>query len=155
MRRPRTSGRQLWRKQNYEYARQRLVTLMVKQTIGNYQSYILEAGDMVVIMGEVDQHVSLLKELGFDKHPETKEYVGTGACLYRMSPDRFYDLFSCRSGEPELVAQATDQEKFYQIDSLPVVEEDDAGNTRITQITALDFETRKFIDEGVSNFRVG
>jgi len=125
------------------------------QKIGQYDSFILEADDMVVVMGKVEEHAAFLTEAGFEAHPDTKEYVGTGANLYALSPSRFYDLFSSRQGEPELIAQATDQEKFYQIDSLPVVKESAGGVQRITQITALDFETRAFIDQGVQNFRVG
>ena len=129
---------------------------MIKQKIGQYHSYVLEPDDVVVVMGDVVRYRELLVGLGFEEHPETKEYVGTGSHLYAMAPDAFYDLFSNRTGEPELVAQATDGEKFFRIDALPVVEaEAEEGVSRITQITALDFETRTFIDEGVSKFRVG
>ena len=55
----------------------------------------------------------------FEEHPETGEWVGAGASLYAMPPDVFFDLFGGQSGgEPELAAQATDGEAFYQIEPL-------------------------------------
>jgi hypothetical protein len=118
---------------------------VIHQKIGSYDSYTLEAGDMVVVMGDVAGHRELLAGAGFEEHPQTKEYVGSGANLYALAPDAYYDL----------VAQATDGERFYQVDALPLVERGEDGVDRITRLTALDFETRKFIEEGVSNFRVG
>ena len=128
---------------------------MIQQQIGKYVCFVLEPADIVVVMGELETHRRFLEGLGFEEHPETKEFVGTGTNLYAMSPDDFFDRFSSRDGgEPVLVAQATDGEAFYQIDGLPLVEEKD-GNPVITKIHALDVETRAFIEEGISNFRVG
>ena len=129
---------------------------MIKQKIGKYQSFILEREDMVVVMGEVAKHREFLEGLGFEEHAEMREWVGTGAGLYAMDPDIFFDLLSGqKGGEPVLRAQATDGENVFQIDGLPVVEEDGAGKRTIARITALDLETRTFIDEGVAKFRVG
>ena len=129
---------------------------MILQEIGKYRSYVLERGDMVVVMGQVKRHRELLRGLGFEEHPETGDWVGAGAGLYAMPPDLFFELFGGRTGgEPELAAQAADGEAFYQIDALPLVEEDAAGRPAIARITALDLETRAFIEEGVAKFRVG
>ena len=129
---------------------------MVKREIGRYRSFILEEDDLVVVMGEVDKHRELLQRLGFEQHSETQEWVGKGANLYAMDPDVFFDCFGAqKGGEPELSAQATDGEDFYRVDGLPLAEEDEAGKRTIARITALDMETRTFIDEGVTNFRVG
>ncbi len=128
---------------------------MIQQKIGKYVCFILEPGDIVVVMGKLENHRDFLGGLGFEMDPETKEFIGTGANLYAMSPDDFFDRFSSRDGgEPDLVAQATDGEEFYQIDGLPLVEEQN-GKPVITKIHALDVETRTFIEEGISNFRVG
>ena len=64
---------------------------------------------------------------------------------------------SCDFDEPVAwsVAQATDGTRVYQIDGLPQAGEDDAGGAIIEAITALDLETRTFIQEGVANFRAG
>ncbi len=129
---------------------------MIKQEIGKYRSFILEREDMVVVMGEVSKHRAFLDGTGFEEHPETKEWVGTGANLYAIAPDDFFDRFSAQKGVgPELQAQATDGTDFYQIDGLPLVEEDSGGKRYIARITALDLETRTLIDEGMANFRVG
>ena len=129
---------------------------MIEKEIGKYKTYVLEAEDMVVVMGEVAKHAGFLKEAGFEEHPETKEWVGKGAHLYGMDPQTFFDRFSSRTGgDSELTAQATDGQSFYQVDSLPLVEEDEQGRSFIMSIHALDLETRTVIDEGVSNFRVG
>ena len=129
---------------------------MIVREIGKYRSYVLEQDDMVVVMGEVKRSRELLEGLGFEDHLETGEWTGAGAGLYAMSPEVFFDLFGGRNGgEPELAAQATDGEAFYRVDALPLVGEDAGGNAVIDRITALDMETRAFIEEGVSNFRVG
>ena len=129
---------------------------MIVQKIGKYRSFVLEREDVVVVMGQLSRHREFLKHMGFEEHPETVEWVGTGAGLYGMTPDDFFDRFGARGGgEPELVAQATDGEEVFQIDALPLVEEGESGKATIAKIYALDLETRAFIDEGVANFRVG
>ena len=37
---------------------------MILQEIGKYRSYVLERGDMVVVMGQVKRHRELLRGLG-------------------------------------------------------------------------------------------
>ncbi len=129
---------------------------MIKREIGAYQSFILEAEDMVVVMGNLEAYVAFLEAAGFERHPETREFVGKGEYLYALEPEAFFDCFSAKNGpSAELIAQATDGESFYQIDGLPLVEEDVSGKARIARITALDMETKTFIEEGVGNFRVG
>ena len=129
---------------------------MKEKTIGQYKTYVLESDDLVVVMGDVEKHADMLAEHGFEQHSETKEWLGRGHDLYALQPDLIFSLFSGRdSGTAQLSAQATDGKDFYQIDSLPVVEQDPQGKDRITEIHALDMETRTYIDEGVSNFRVG
>ena len=129
---------------------------MIQKTIGKYKTYVLEDEDMVVVLGDVGKHAGFLQEAGLEEHPETREWVGTGADLYRMEPGAFFDRFSSRTGgDPELTAQATDGRSFYQVDPLPLVEEDEQGRPFIASIHALDLETRTVIEEGVSNFRVG
>ena len=129
---------------------------MKMHKVGSYKSFTLEDGDMVVLLGNLEGHKAFLSSSGFQEHPETGEWIGTGAKLYAMQPEAFYNRFSAtQGGDPELVAQATDGKDFYQIDGLPLVEEDEAGKAQITRITALDMETRTLIDEGVANFRVG
>jgi hypothetical protein len=129
---------------------------MKMQKVGNYRCFTLENEDMVVVLGDLKNHTEFLTSSGFREHTETGEWVGTGADLYAMDPESFYEKFSGREGgTPDLEAQATDGEDFYRIDGLPLVEEDEQGNGRITRITALDLKTRTLIDEGVANFRVG
>ncbi len=129
---------------------------MLKTEIGKFQSFVLEETDTVVVMGNVKPHAEYLVRLGFSRHPETGEYVGSGANLYAMAPDDFYDRFSARAGtDPELTAQACDGEDFYQIDGLPLVVENAEGDPYIEGITAVDLETRIYIEQGVANFRVG
>ena len=128
---------------------------MIEQKIGKYRSFVLEKGDMVVVMGEVARHGKILTQAGFSEHPKTGEWVGTGANLYAMRPGDFYDLFSGRNGPSELEAQATDGENFYQIDALPLVEEDADGRPVIAKLHALDLETRTLIASGVANLQVG
>ena len=129
---------------------------MVKREIGKFLSYVLERDDTVVVLGRWEAHASVLAKLGFEQNTETKEWVGTGANLYGMTPGEFYDLFSGGEGKPpQLTAQATDGKEAYQVDGLPVVEQDEAGRDFIAEITAVDLETRAIIDEGVTNFRVG
>ena len=128
---------------------------MIRQEIGRYTSFVLEADDMVVVTGALAEYGAFLETLGFEKHPETGEYVGVGALLYAISPSDFFDRFSTQpGGEADLTAQATDGTAFYQIDGLPLVEERD-GQQKISKIFALNMETRAFIDAGVGNFRVG
>ena len=129
---------------------------MLRREIGKFQSFVLEAGDTVVVMGNLKAHAEFLERFGFSKHPETGEYVGTGANLYAMAPDDFYDRFSARTGaNPELTAQAYDGEDFYHIDGLPLAGVNANGDPDIQGITAVDLETRTYIEQGVANFRVG
>ena len=129
---------------------------MKMQQVGKYKSFVLENDDMVVVLGNVSEHTGFLDSVGFEEHPDTREWVGTGKNLYAMSSEDFYSRFSARhGGDPELEAQATDGTNFYRIDGLPLVEKNNDGLERITRITALDLETRTLIDEGVANFRVG
>ncbi len=129
---------------------------MQKTEIGAYTSYTLERGDVVVLMGDSDGQEERLQGLGFQKDEETREWVGTGASLYEMAPDEFFDLFSGGQGSnPLLTAQATDGENVFQIDGLPVVVPGTDGQGVIEEITAVDVEMRNIIDEGVSNFKVG
>ncbi|MCY3765958.1 MAG: hypothetical protein OXH06_11105 [Gemmatimonadetes bacterium] len=129
---------------------------MKRREIGKFQSFVLEEEDTVVVMGNLKAHADFLAGLGFSRHPDTGEYVGTGANLYAMAPDDFYDRFSARTGaDPELTAQAHDGEDFYQIDGLPLAAVDVNGNPYIEGITAVDIETRVYIEQGVANFRVG
>ncbi len=129
---------------------------MLKREIGKFQSFVLEEGDTVVVMGNLKAHAEFLARLGFSRHPETGEYVGSGANLYAMAPDDFYDRFSARTGtDSELTAQAYDGENFYQIDGLPLAGVNSDGDPCIQSITAVDLETRIYIEQGVANFRVG
>ncbi len=129
---------------------------MREKTIGAYRSFIVEEEDLVVVMGELEKHADLLQESGFELQEETGEWLGKGKHLYALDPDVFFRLFSPRdTGRPDLIAQATDGNDFFQIDSLPVVSPGDDGRDRIEELRALDLETRTFIDEGVSKFRVG
>ena len=129
---------------------------MREKKIGSYKSFIVEPEDLVVIMGNHDQHADLLKESGFEQHEETGEWLGRGKHLYALDPDTFFRLFSARDkGAPDLNAQATDGNDFYQVDSLPFVVKQENGSDRIEELHALNLETRTFIDEGISNFRVG
>ena len=129
---------------------------MKRREIGKFQSFVLEEKDTVVVMGNLKVHADFLTGHGFSRHPETGEYLGTGANLYAMAPDDFYDRFSARTGaDPELTAQAHDGENFYQVDGLPLAAVNAEGEPCIEGITAVDFETRVFIEQGVANFRVG
>lgn len=129
---------------------------MKRREIGRFQSFVLEGEDTVVVMGNLNAHADFLTRCGFSPHPETGEYVGTGANLYAMAPGDFYDRFSARTGaDPELIAQAHDGEDFYQIDGLPLAAVDAEGNPCIEGITAVDIETRVYIEQGIANFRVG
>ena len=129
---------------------------MIKQQIGSYQSFVLELDDMVVVMGNLEAHREFLQSFGFEEHPETKEFVGKGAYLYAMSPEDYFQRFGKGTVEkPDLTAQATDGNAFYQIDGLPLAEQGTDGQDKIVKIYALDFETRTFIEEGVAKFRVG
>jgi len=128
---------------------------MKEKRIGAFRSFVVEADDLVVVMGDVTPHAETLRAVGFEPDPKTREWVGRGRCLYGLDPDRFYRMFSGRdTGTPDLKAQATDGKDFFQVDSLPVVERI-GGNLRIVEIRALDLETRTFIEEGVQNFWVG
>lgn len=112
---------------------------MKKRAIGKFQSFVLESDDTVVLMGNLKAHADFLTRLGFIRHPETGEFVGTGANLYAMAPDDFYDRFSARTGaDPELTAQAHDGEDFYQIDGLPLAAARADGKPYIEAITAVD-----------------
>lgn len=129
---------------------------MREQRIGKYRSYVLDLDDMVVVMCSSAQHRSFLMDAGFKENPDNGEWIGEGRHLYGMDPDVYYRRFgSCGGGQPDLAAQATDGARFYQVDGLPTTEEDDAGRPTIAAITALDLETRTFIQEGVANFRAG
>jgi hypothetical protein len=129
---------------------------MREKSIGSYKSYVVEDEDLVVVMGDLEKHEQFLNEHGFERQEETGEWLGRGKHLYRIDPDVFFHLFSARdTGHPDLSAQATDGKDFYQIDALPIVGECEDGKARIEELRALDLETRTFIDEGVSNFKVG
>lgn len=129
---------------------------MKERQIGSYRSFVVEDEDLVVVMGNLEPHVGLLADSGFERQEETGEWLGRGKHLYALPPDTFFRLFSARdTGSPDLSAQATDGQDFYQIDALPVVDRGEDGVERISELHALDLETRTFIDEGVSNFRVG
>lgn len=129
---------------------------MREKAIGSFHSFIVEDEDLIVVMGEIKKHADLLDRSGFEQHEETGEWLGRGKHLYGLDPDVFFGLFSARdSGSPDLSAQATDGKDFYQVDALPIVSLGEDGAERIEEIYALDLETRTFIDEGVSNFRVG
>ena len=129
---------------------------MLKREIGKFQSFVLEEKDTVVVTGNLKAHAEFLTRLGFSRHPDTGEYVGSGAHLYAMAPDDFYDRFSARTGsDPELTVQAYDGENFYQIDGLPLAAVNADGDPYIQGITAVDIETRIYIEQGVANFRVG
>ena len=97
---------------------------MKMHKVGSYKSFTLEDGDMVVLLGNLEGHKAFLSSSGFQEHPETGEWIGTGAKLYAMQPEAFYNRFSAtQGGDPELVAQATDGKDFYRIDGLPLVEQ--------------------------------
>lgn len=128
---------------------------MREKRVGAYTSYVVESNDVVAIMGEVASHAELLETAGFVREEATGEYIGKGAHLYAIPADAFFTLFSGRdTGTPQLTAQVTDGERFFQIDALPLVAEDEVGS-RIEEIYALDLDTRAFIAEGISKFRVG
>ncbi len=129
---------------------------MREQRIGRYRSYVLDQEDLVVVICASAQHQSFLADAGFRENPDNGEWVGEGRHLYGIDPEVFYRRFgSSGGGQPDLAAQATDGTRFYQIDGLPVTEEDERGRPTIVAITALDLETRTFIQEGVANFRAG
>jgi hypothetical protein len=129
---------------------------MREKSIGSFRSFVVENEDLVVVMGELEKHARVLQESGFEKHEGTGEWLGRGKHLYALDPHTFFHLFSARdSGAPDLSAQATDGKDFYQVDALPIVSVGDDGRERIEELNALDLETRTFIDEGVSNFRIG
>ena len=129
---------------------------MREKCIGNFRSFVVENEDLVVVMGELEKHARVLKEIGFAQHEDTGEWLGRGKHLYALDPDTFFHLFSARDrGAPDLSAQATDGKDFYQVDALPIASVGDDGHERIEELNALDLETRTFIDEGVSNFKVG
>ena len=129
---------------------------MREKCIGNFRSFVVENEDLVVVMGELEKHARVLKEIGFEQHEDTGEWLGRGKHLYALDPDTFFHLFSARDcGAPDLSAQATDGKDFYQVDALPIASVGDDGHERIEELNALDLETRTFIDEGVSNFKVG
>ena len=127
---------------------------MKEKKIGTYTAYVLEDNDVIVVMGEVESHSEVLVGAGLERQ-ESGEYLGRGQHLYALGQKIFFALFSGRdTGGAGLSAQATDGNQFYQIDALPVVTgEEDEGH--IEEIYALDLETRTFITEGISKFRVG
>ncbi|MBK36759.1 MAG: hypothetical protein CME26_14685 [Gemmatimonadetes bacterium] len=127
---------------------------MREKKVGAYAAYVLEHEDVVVVMGEVGEHANLLSKAGF-RLQESGEYLGKGSDLYGLGPQAYFTLFSGRdTGSPRLEAQVADGERFYQVDALPLVTGE--GKTgRIEEIYALDLETRTFITEGISKFRVG
>ncbi|MDP6776171.1 MAG: hypothetical protein QGI83_05345, partial [Candidatus Latescibacteria bacterium] len=116
----------------------------------------LDPDDVVVVKSASPEHRRFLLESGLRENPENGEWVGEGRHLYGMDPDVFYRRFgSSGGGQPDLTAQATDGTRIYQIDGLPQAGEDETGGAIIVAITALDLETRTFIQEGVANFRAG
>ncbi len=127
---------------------------MRQKKVGSYTVYVLEKDDVVAVLGEVDAYQELLVNAGLSLQ-ETGEYLGRGSHLYALSPQIFFTLFSARdTGTARLAAQATDGEQFYQIDALPLVT-GELDDDRIEEIYALDLETKTFITEGISKFRVG
>lgn len=127
---------------------------MKQKKVGTYTAYILEDNDVVAVMGEVESYKDALVGAGLELQ-ESGEYLGRGHHLYSLGPHTFFALFSGRdTGRAQLSAQATDGSQFYQIDALPLVT-GEADEGHIEEIYALDIETRTFITEGISNFRVG
>ena len=129
---------------------------MIKKKIGKYESFILEGNDVVVVFGRLSRHRVFLKQNGFEENSETKEWIGTGENLYNMPAEEFINVFGIIEGgvAPELFAQTTDGEAVFQVDAFPLVEERE-GKVTIVKICALHLDTRKFIEEGVGNFKVG
>ena len=122
---------------------------MICKEIGNYKTFEVERGDMVVVMGQVEEHRAFLADPGFEEHPETKEWVGTGAGLYGMTPEAFTARFGVAGGMA-LRAQVTDGERFCAVDALPQVGEDEAGQSVIVKVLALELDTREIIDQVLS-----
>ena len=120
---------------------------MICKAIGNYKVFEVERGDMVVVMGQVGEHRAFLADAGFEEHPETKEWVGTGAGLYGMTPEAFTARFGVAG---ELRAQVTDGERFCAVDALPQVGEDAEGRPVIVKVLALELDTREVIDQVMS-----
>lgn len=122
---------------------------MVCKSIGSYRMFEVEPGDTVVVMGEVEDHRDFLAQCGFQEDPETREWVGTGAGLYGMTPEAFNARFGVANGMA-LRAQVTDGSRFCVVDALPQVGEDSAGRAVITRILALELDTREVIDQVLS-----
>lgn len=122
---------------------------MVCKEIGSYRYFEVEPKDTVVVMGEVADHRSFLTDAGFEESPETREWVGTGACLYRMTPEAFTARFGTAGGMA-LRAQVTDGQRFCAVDALPQVGEDAAGRPVIVRVLALELDTREIIDQVLS-----
>ena len=122
---------------------------MREKKIGSHRSFIIEAEDLVVVMGDLEGHADLLRDSGFEQHKETGEWLGRGKHLYSLDPDVFFRLFSARdAGHPDLVAQATDGKDFYQIDALPVVSQGDDGENRIEELQEEAASGRGFLITG-------
>ncbi len=122
---------------------------MICKVIGSYKVFEVEPEDMAVVMGRVADHAAFLKAAGFEEDAETKEWVGTGACLYRMTPEAFTDRFGVAGGMV-LQAQVTDGERFCAVDPLPQTGEDAEGRPVIVKVLALELDTREIIDQVMS-----
>ena len=121
---------------------------MVCKEIGNYKVFEVEKTDIVVVLGEVGGQRDFLVAYGFEENPQTKEWVGDGGCLYRMTPEDFYDRFGAEGGT--LQAQVTDGSRICVVDSLPEVEEDDRGRSVIVKIRSLELDTHQVINQVMS-----
>ncbi len=122
---------------------------MICKEIGNYKVFEVEKADTVVIVGRVEEHRAFLSDMGFEEHPETKEWVGKGEGLYRMAPEAFCARFGVQGGMA-LQAQVTDGERFCAVDALPQVGEDVEGRLIIVKVLALELDTREIIDQVLS-----
>ena len=122
---------------------------MICREIGNYRFYEVEKDDLVVVIGQVGSHRDFLTEMGFEEDPETRDWIGSGACLYRMTPEAFSARFGVE-GRMALQAQVTDRERFCVVDALPQVGEDWQGRPVIAKIHALELDIREVIDQVMS-----
>ena len=122
---------------------------MICKEIGSYKIFEVEKDDMVVVLGRTEEHRAFLSAMGFQEHPETKEWVGKGEGLYRMTPEAFCARFGVQEGMA-LQAQVTDGERFCAVDALPQVGEDSEGLPVIVKVLALELDTREIIDQVLS-----
>lgn len=122
---------------------------MICKEIGSYKVFEVERDDTVVVVGRVEEHRAFLGDMGFEEHPETKEWVGKGEGLYRMTPEAFCARFGMEGGMA-LRAQVTDRERFCAVDALPQAGEDSEGRPVIVKVLALELDTREIIDQVLS-----